>query len=183
MKVSRMRVTPFHHGDGIRSLHLPQCLPDSIRQRAAARDLHVVYQLHQHFRVRIAGEDIATLRQRILQHGIVFYRAVMHQGDAPALRHLGMGVTVTGLTVRGPAGMANPEAAAHILPGNFRFQGGNLALRLVHIQPPVFFHQSNACTVISTVLQAVKSFHQHVVCLAMSYISYDSAHCWLVISG
>ena len=119
---------------------------------------------------------IALVQELALQLREILDDAVVYQGDASALAHMGVGVDVVGLAVGGPAGVADAQGAGQIraVMGQV-LQHLQAALGLLHLHPLRAAH-GDACGVIAPVFQPLQSVQQNGRGLLLAYISYDSTH-------
>ena len=168
---------PFvQYRDGIGTDDLMQGHLHGTQQIQIIAHLDIFNELHQHFGIRLAAELHAALLQTFLQRGIVLDDAVMDQRQVARCRIMGMGVFCTWFAMRGPTRMGDTDMPAHVFCFHRAFQIADLAFRLIHIQISRITDQSHAGTVITTVLQTLKSFYQNGVSLSLTYISDYSTH-------
>ena len=75
------RIILVEHGDGVGTDHLVECHLHGRQQVELLVVLDILYQLHQHLRVRVADEVYALRLQFRLQVGIVLDDTVVNDGE------------------------------------------------------------------------------------------------------
>jgi len=90
--------------------------------------------LDQHLGVRIALKGVAFAQEGFFQDGVVFYDAVVDQGQLPGLGVMGMGVDVAGFAVGGPAGVGDADGAGGVFSLDVACQVGYFAFGFVDSQ-------------------------------------------------
>ena len=106
---------------------------------------------------------------------VIFYDAVVDQGDGAEA--VGMGIGVGDAPVGGPAGM--PDAAVGELPlvmGNHLAQGCNLPHGFYQTELGVLIKIGDPCAVVAAVLQACQAVQQNPSGLQGPGISDNSTH-------
>src|SRR5574344_1161146 len=83
-------------------------------------------------------------------------------------------------TMSSPSCMRDAKRSTCIFTLGCVLQITDLTLCFKDIQPHFFTDNCNSCTIISTVLQPVKSLYQYRISLTLSYVSYYSTHCSVV---
>lgn len=92
----------------VAAAHLLQRPQDGVQRFAV---IVVVQQLYQHLGVCFAAEFIASFHKVLLELGVVFNDAVVHQADARGA--MGMAVYVAGGAVRSPACVPDAAVRGH----------------------------------------------------------------------
>ena len=100
--VDDIRLLAGHDADGIRARHLGQGRPDGRLQRPRRLPVRLD-QVRQHFRVRVAREDVPCLGQLLFQPDIILDDAVVDQRQPPGAVRVRVGVDIVGPPVRRPA--------------------------------------------------------------------------------
>ena len=95
-------------GEPVAAAHLLQRPQDGVQRFAV---IVVVQQLYQHLGVCFAAEFIASFHKVLLELGVVFNDAVVHQADARGA--MGMAVYVAGGAVRSPACVPDAAVRGH----------------------------------------------------------------------
>ena len=118
---------------------------------------------------------VALAGQLGLDFLIGFDDAVVHAHNGHVVAAVGMGVVLGGLTVGGPARMANAAAARKRLLPEQHGEVGKLPLSLAERNFFAVEHR-NACGVISAIGQRLKPFQQNGDAGLPAGISHDAAH-------
>ena len=87
-----------------------------------------------------------------------------------------MGVGLVRLAVGGPSGVGDADVTAEVMVGGLRFQIGDFALGLVHIQLVGLVQQCHASTVITTIFKTFQSLNENGVGLLIAHVCYNSTH-------
>jgi len=119
----------------------------------------------------VAGRD-----QLVAQLAEVLDDAVVDDGDPAGAVAVGMGVEVARSTVRGPAGVAEPDSRAGRAAGEGVRQNGDLAGPLLHEQVAVLGHEGDAGGVVAAILQTAETVQQDGSGIARPGVSDNSAH-------
>ena len=121
-------------GYGVSAYHLGQGQLHGVEQVGVAGSPHVLDPLDQHLGVRIALKGVAFAQEGFFQDGVVFYDAVVDQGQLPGLGVMGMGVDVAGFAVGGPAGVGDADGACGVFSLDVACQVGYFAFGFVDSQ-------------------------------------------------
>ena len=121
-------------GYGVSAYHLGQGQLHGVEQVGVAGSPHVLDPLDQHLGVRIALKGVAFAQEGFFQDGVVFYDAVVDQGQLPGLGVMGMGVDVAGFAVGGPAGVGDADGAGGVFSLDVACQVGYFAFGFVDSQ-------------------------------------------------
>ena len=135
-------------------------------------------QLRHHLGVGVAFEALAGGGQFRLQFRVILDDAVMHHRHARG--GVRVGVALVGNAVRGPAGVADADAAGQRVGLQQRFQIGQLALGAAALDPAI--HQGgDAGRVIAAIFQPTQSLDQRRGDLALANDADDAAHVRLLL--
>jgi hypothetical protein len=118
-------------GYGVGAYHLGQGQLHGVEQVGVAGSPHVLDPLDQHLGVRIALKGVAFAQEGFFQDGVVFYDAVVDQGQLPGLGVMGMGVDVAGFAVGGPAGVGYTNGSGGVFSLDVACQVGYFAFGFV----------------------------------------------------
>ena len=173
-----VRVAPLDNGDGVRAHHLPEGHADGLLQGAFVGVLHVLDEVHQHFRVGAAPERVSVAGQGVFEHTEVFNDAVVNQRQTAALGQVRVGIGVVGRAMCRPAGMADSDGAVGGFSAQEAFQVVHLSFAFVQVDLAVLSCKGDAGTVIASVLQSMQAFYNDGARLAMPDVTYDSTHGW-----
>ena len=97
-------------------------------------ELHILDELHQHFRVRVAAEGDAFLLKPFLQRGIVFDNTVMDKSQIARRGIMRMGIDLGRFAVGRPARVGDSDISGNVFVFYKMFQIGNASLRLIYVQ-------------------------------------------------
>ena len=133
-------------------------------------------QMREHFGVGVGFELVPGTDQFLFERVVIFNDAVMDDGDFAGSIEVRMAVSVGRNAVRGPARVADAEAAG----GRFGFQNAGEAL----VNPALFLAQResiavqhrHAGAVIAAIFQPPQSFEQDGRGRFFSDVSNDAAH-------
>ncbi len=143
-------------GDAVRADDALERLPDRILQRVGVLD-GAGDEVGEHLGVGLGDEDGPVGDQLGAQLVGVLDDAVVDDGDALLAVQVRVGVDVIGDAVRGPAGVADAEAALEPR-GDGRRQVGDPALDLAYLESLVVHHETGR--VVASVLQALQTLQQ-----------------------
>ena len=136
----------------------------------------VIYELDEHFRVRLGIEGIAVMQEFFLDLAIVFDDAVVDAHDAAVIAAMGMGVGLRRVAVRRPARVPDAAAAADRERLQLLLKVLELALGLDDLRGPPMIANSDARRVIAPVFQFLQAADQDGRRLSFADISDDPAH-------
>ena len=137
----------------------------------------VVHQLGHHLGVRLGQETDPLGLKPLTQGQIIFDDAIVHHGDTTGLAHMGVRVQVRGLTVGGPAGVPQTDAAVDGCAVVHQIaQRLQAALGLVDLKTVLLPVDRNTCGVIATVLQPGQTLQQNGGRFLMTHKTDDSTH-------
>ena len=137
--------------------------------------VQVVEQLCDNFGIGLRAEYHAVCLQFFLERDIILNDAVVHHGDAVAHARMRVRVDVVRCAVCCPAGVSDAERAGYAARSVYLFaQDSQTTLRLDGAN--LVREYSDACRVITAVLQFFQTFQQEGCRLLMAGIAYDSTH-------
>ena len=133
-------------------------------------------QMDDGLRVRLALEHIAVRDQLLAQGEVVLDDPVVHDGKAPVIGQMGVGVDIRGRAVGRPAGVPDADAAGNCR-AVFRLfaELGDTSAHFFDPNP-VIVHHGDARRVISPVFQLLQPLQQDGRGTLFSGKSNDSAH-------
>ncbi len=169
-------VRAVENGNGVRTHHLVECELNCRLEVYIVRLLGILDELHQHLGIGRGLEGIAVLLQALLKHRIVLDNTVMDNRQLLRLGVVRVRIHRIRLAVGSPTGMRNTNRSPHILITCKCFQLGNFAFCLIHIKFTFGVDKGNTGTIITTILQTVKSFNQNWIRLSFTNITYNATH-------
>lgn len=170
-----VRFVAAEDGDRIRAVEAFHGLLHGIEQVAV---VHVLDQVGDHFRVRLALEDVTQGRQFGAQLVVVFDDAVMHQRHAGVLFRrgkVGVRIEVDRRAMRGPARVRDARETAQAFFGDLLFQFGHARGGTRTLQTAIGV-QRDAAGIVAAVLQAFQAFDQDGGNVTLRYRADDAAH-------
>ncbi len=135
--------------------------------------------MDEHFSICFRSEVVPKLLQGLLEDGVIFDNAVVHQCQPAIARLMWVGVDIVRLTVRGPSRMSDADGSLYLAVGGVLFELSHLAFSFVHMDATV--EQSNTGAVITAVFESPEPFDENGVGLARSNVSYNSTHGVMVL--
>lgn len=168
------------HGYGVSPHHLLQSQLHGGLKVGVTVHLRVLYELHQHLSVGVRAECVALLLKALLQHRVVLYDSVVNDGQTLRLRVVRVGVLRVRLAMCSPSCVCYAYCSRSVLLGGQGLQFCHLALGLVDVELSLRVDECHSGTVIASILQAVQTLDEHRIGLAMAYVTYYSAHKFLV---
>ena len=175
----RPRRRPGSSASTATSVNAPDSRWQTARMASARSPVSASVRLQQvrhDLGVGLRGHDDPALGQLVGELGEVLDDPVVDDRDAPAGRHVRVGVDVRRPAVGGPAGVPDPRRGGrHRVGRQQRPQVLELARLLAHVQGPVG-HDGHAGGVVAAVLQALQARHDDVHGLPMTRVPHDSTH-------
>ena len=169
-------MTFLHDGDGVCADHVVQGDADGLEEIDMLALLHILDEVGEHLRVRGGVEDESALFQLLAETQVVLDDAVVNQRDVARLGEMRVSVGLVRLAVGGPSGVGDADVTAEVMVGCLRFQIGDFALGLVHIQLVGPVQQCHASTVITTIFKTFQSLNENRVGLLIAHVCYNSTH-------
>ena len=139
-------------------------------------DLGIFDELHEHFGISIGLEGITLLHESGFEHGVVLDDTVMDDREPLGLRVMRMRIDSIGFSVGSPTRMRDTDTSVGIFLGAERFQFGYFSFCLIDIQFSFVVDERYSGTVISAVLETMKTLYQDRIRFALTDISYNSTH-------
>ena len=161
---------------GISSPHAHHCLGECIDGPHFIFFIVVIYELDEHFRVRLGIEGIAVIEELFLDLAVVLDDAVVDTHDAAVIAAMGMSVGLRRVAVRRPARVPDAAAAADRDRLQLLLEVLELALGLDDLRGPPMIANSDARRVIAPVFELFKAAQQDGRRLSFADISDDPAH-------
>src|SRR5215469_1896598 len=132
--------------------------------------------MREHLCISPRAKSVAKLEKFIFQPVVIFNHPVVHHGDPLGLVKMRMGILISGRTVRGPARMADPQAALRrLLLQHARQPLVDLPLLLSHHQILGVDHRHTRA-VIAAVFQPPQPLQQNGRRRLLTYISDYATH-------
>ena len=163
-------------GKGISSPHAHHRLGERVDGPHFVFFIVVIYELDEHFRVRLGIEGIAVMQEFFLDLAVVFDDAVVDSHDAAVIAAMGMSVGLRRVAVRRPARVADAAAAADRERLQLLLEVLELALGFDDLRGSPLPADGDARRVISSVLELFKAAQQDGRRLSFADISDDPAH-------
>ena len=135
-------------------------------------------QVGDHFRIRLALEDVTQGRQFGAQFVVVFDDAVVHQRHAGVFFRRGkvrVGIERDRGAMRGPARVGDARKTAQAFFADLLFQLGHARGGARTLQPAVGM-QGDAAGIVAAVFQALQAFEQDGSDITLRYCADDAAH-------
>ena len=138
---------------------------------------HAIDEMHKHFRIGRASENIAVRRQLQTERHVVFYDPVVDNGNIADAVKMRMRVAVTGIAMRCPTSMGNAKGGpikpvAFFLKGKFEI----LHAPFLFYDRKISIQNGNAGRVVSAILQPLEARHGPPQCVALPYETGYAAH-------
>ena len=163
-------------GKGISSPHAHHRLGERVDGPHFIFFIVVIYELDEHFRVRLGIEGIAVMQELFLDLAIVFDDAVVDTHDAAVIAAMGMSVGLRGVAVRRPARVADAAATTDCDRLQLLLEVLELALGFDDLRGFPLAADGDARRVIPSVFELFKAAQQDRRRLFFPDISYDPAH-------
>ena len=159
------------HGQRIAAPHHAQRLVQGLQRLAMVA---AVNEFDQYLGVRLTLKRVPPGGQPLLESTVIFNDAIVD--DAHPRGRVRVAVHIAGFPVGRPPGV--PDAAGALregLYGQFLAQGIQPALALDNADAALL-GQCHTRRIIPAVLQFLQTIQQHILCAALSNITYDAAH-------
>src|SRR6266568_3650949 len=132
-------------------------------------------------RVGFGDELVALIAKFTLQVEVVLNDAVVDDDDAARAVTMGMGVFLSGASVRGPAGMTDAEGAVQRMLAENLFKVAQFSRSAAHLQSGAGgAAQGDTCRVVSAVFEAAQPLDDYWKYLLRADVPDDSAH-WMIL--
>ncbi len=131
-------------------------------------------QVRHHLGIGGGSEDVAVGHQLGLERLMILDDAVVHHGDTP--RDMRVCVVLTRLAMGRPAGVGHAGHAGQRRGREQPLQGRYLAHLTGSAQLSGRFHQGHAGRIVTSIFEALESFHQYGQDVVRTHGSYDATH-------
>ena len=130
--------------------------------------------MHEHFGVGFTFESVAEFNEGFFDGTVIFYDAIVHQGEPFIAGVMGVGVDVIGFTVGGPSCMTNTGTSFCIYEGSGRFKFCYFALFFDRFYMAI--ENADTSAVVPTVFQSFQSFEDDGKGLFFPNVCHNSTH-------
>ena len=163
-------------GKGISSPHAHHRLGERVDGPHFIFFIVVIYELDEHFRVRLGIKGIAVMQELFLDLAVVFDDAVVDTHDAAVVAAMGVGVGLRRVAVRRPARVADAAAAADRDRLQLLLEVLELALGFDDLRGRTVTADGDARRVIPSVFELFQAADENGRRLSFADISDDPAH-------